>query len=230
MASDAPDIAALLDAWRTARADAPASLRSRRIEALSARAGHYQGAARRRLDARIAALIEADGSDGADDNTAIRSAQACERTVPRPLADLLAHLARRRAAAMPASGCVRRDEPDPAGTGAGAGPDAHAFPALPALDDFRATWTRVRAESQVRATASELPADAGPMHSTVLVHRAIALMREASPDYLQHVLTYLDALSGLQTMADSGAFAAPRSTEQDGSAARPRRSASRRPR
>ncbi|PPU77197.1 MULTISPECIES: DUF2894 domain-containing protein [Xanthomonas] len=84
--------------------------------------------------------------------------------------------------------------------------DALQFPELPALDDFRRTWTTVRTASQVRQSLQDAPKDAGPLNSSVLVHRCITLMRAHSPGYLQHFLGYVDALSWLEQMHDGGAL------------------------
>ncbi|MFY0448536.1 DUF2894 domain-containing protein [Xanthomonas codiaei] len=85
--------------------------------------------------------------------------------------------------------------------------DALQFPELPALDDFRRTWTTVRTASQVRQSLQDAPKDAGPLNSSVLVHRCISLMRERSPGYLQHFLGYVDALSWLEQMHTGGVLA-----------------------
>ncbi|MCC4620113.1 DUF2894 domain-containing protein [Xanthomonas cassavae CFBP 4642] len=85
--------------------------------------------------------------------------------------------------------------------------DALQFPELPALEDFRRTWTTVRTASQVRQSLQDAPKDAGPLNSSVLVHRCISLMRERSPGYLQHFLGYVDALSWLEQMHTGGALA-----------------------
>ena len=53
----------------------------------------------------------------------------------------------------------------------------------------------------------QAPADAGPLNSGVLVHRALGLMRSLSPGYLQHFLAYVDALSWLQQMQDHDVLA-----------------------
>ncbi|WP_155975885.1 DUF2894 domain-containing protein, partial [Xanthomonas maliensis] len=96
-----------------------------------------------------------------------------------------------------------------------------AFPELPALDSFRQTWASVRTASQVRQSLQQIPDDAGPLNSAVLVQRCIDLMRERSPDYLQHFLAYVDALAWLEQLHTGGALA-PQQRPAVASAARPR--------
>ncbi|WP_407069807.1 DUF2894 domain-containing protein [Luteibacter sahnii] len=72
------------------------------------------------------------------------------------------------------------------------------YPDLPLLDEVRRLWTQVRSESQLRLSHEPAPSGAGPLNSAALVYRAIALMREQSPDYLRHFLSYVDDLSWLE--------------------------------
>jgi len=109
------------------------------------------------------------------------------------LASLLSHIrqqAHERDAALQAIG-------EPAGD----------YPHLPALEDFRRLWSQQRTREQLRATLQPPPAGAGPLNSASLAHRALALMRTASPGYLQHFMAHLDALSWLEQMRASGSLA-----------------------
>lgn len=74
------------------------------------------------------------------------------------------------------------------------------YPELGLLDPFRALWSRVRTESQMRESLAYTADDAGPLNSSALVHRSIALMRDASPAYLQHFLAYVDGLSWMERL------------------------------
>ena len=85
-------------------------------------------------------------------------------------------------------------------------PPAASYPELPALDEIHRTWDVLRSETQFRQSLAHAPRDAGPLNSSALVHRSIALMRELSPDYLRHFLSYVDDLSWLEQM---GAATAP---------------------
>ncbi|ARM05416.1 hypothetical protein BOC59_33650 [Burkholderia pseudomallei] len=68
------------------------------------------------------------------------------------------------------------------------------------LDYFRETWSKLSADSQLRASLEQVPKNAGPLNSSSLVHRSLSLMRELSPEYLRQFLSYVDALSWLQQM------------------------------
>jgi len=81
-------------------------------------------------------------------------------------------------------------------------PGNTAYPMLPALDEFQARWSQLRAESQWRHSLEHTAENAGPLNSSALVHRSIALMRDTSPGYLRHFLSYLDDLSWLEGLAD----------------------------
>ncbi|HEU6455858.1 MAG TPA: DUF2894 domain-containing protein, partial [Roseateles sp.] len=57
--------------------------------------------------------------------------------------------------------------------------------------------SELRGESQAREALAAEPTHAGPLNSAQLVHRALKLMHETSPEYLRHFLAYADALSWL---------------------------------
>jgi hypothetical protein len=73
----------------------------------------------------------------------------------------------------------------------------HAAPAELA-DYLRAVWSKVSAEKRLRESLAQVPKNAGPLNSSSLVHRSLSLMREVSPEYLQHFLGYLDSLAWLE--------------------------------
>ncbi|MNL13669.1 hypothetical protein D3C87_1345820 [compost metagenome] len=66
------------------------------------------------------------------------------------------------------------------------------------LEYFRAVWSRVSADRQVRQSQQQVHKNAGPLNSNQLVHRALSLMRELSPGYLQQFLSYTDALMWME--------------------------------
>lgn len=212
---------AMVDAWRRQRADRADPLRFAFIDALATRAAAHDGQVRRILDARLSELLAAyaeelgtaragagNGDGDGDGATAPHSAAGS------PLGGLLAHIATR----APAAGEVF------AADAAGRAPAA--FPQLPALDAFRRTWDRLRSDSQLRQSLEQLPLDAGPLNSGVLVQRSIALMREVSPGYLQHFLSYVDTLSWLEQLRDGGGLAAD-ATPRGAGAGKPARSRAR---
>jgi len=92
-----------------------------------------------------------------------------------------------------------------------------ARPAAPEmLDYFRKTWASLRTENQLRQSLGQVPQNAGPLNSNSLVHRSLSLMRELSPGYLQHFLSYADALSWMEQL---GGGEAPASKESPRAAA-----------
>jgi hypothetical protein len=80
-----------------------------------------------------------------------------------------------------------------------------SYPEMAVLDHFQKLWSRMRTESQLRESLDHAPENAGPLNSSALVHRSIALMRDLSPGYLQHFVSYVDDLSSLEQLGRGGA-------------------------
>jgi len=214
MRDNATSASELLGAWRQQHAERLDPLRFRFIEALARRVDAHHGQARRLLEQKLSALLDAyaadlartpaattadaDAHDDIDTDSeavAVADAATASMTARSPLGELLQRFA----------GSAANDPHDASGA-------ANAMPPqpaqqLPALDDARRLWTELRSRSQLRQSLQQAPADAGPLNSGVLVHRALALMRTLSPGYLQHFLAYVDALSWLQQMRDGGTLA-----------------------
>ncbi|MDR5753505.1 MULTISPECIES: DUF2894 domain-containing protein [unclassified Caballeronia] len=192
----------MLDAWRERGADGLDSVRFRFIEALERRAAAQNGEARRVLDERLAGLLEAYAAEveKADANA---NANAGAKPSRGPLGDLLDHI----------------ENEAPAGGRA-------SYPELELLEYFRQTWSSVSADKQVRQSLEQVPGNAGPLNSSSLVHRSLSLMRELSPGYLQHFLSYVDALSWMEQLNGAGAPA----TKDAPRAANARKNARARPR
>lgn len=187
-------VSAQLDAWRQQQLDRHDPLGFAVIEALQTRAQAQQGAVRQLLDARLATMVAAYAARIAEQTARAprrgRGAPAPGAERARPLSGLLATLAAHAHAQAPP---VPRDAPlDTA--------PAPAFPALPAISEFRDLWATVRNESQKRISLAQGPGDGGPLNSAVLVHRSLTLMSELSPGYLQHFLMYLDNLAWLEQL------------------------------
>jgi hypothetical protein len=106
-----------------------------------------------------------------------------------PLADLLAYIAAAQAVRNSAS----------PGSNASNGQGINTAE-LPAIDYFRRTWSRVSTNQLLRQSQEHVPDNAGPLNSSHLVHRALSQMRALSPDYLHHLVTYVDALSWIEQM------------------------------
>ena len=180
MTGDRRDVRAVLDAWQESGADRVDPVRFRMLDAFARRTACHEGTARRVLDDRLAALLAAYANE-------VERAARCARDAA--------------AAAAPDA---------PAGPNALAAlneavaqsalPRAAAWPELACLDDFRKTWSRISTDVQLRQSREQVPTNAGPLNSSSLVHRALSLMRAQSPAYLQHFLSYVDALSWLDQL------------------------------
>nr|WP_199043316.1 DUF2894 domain-containing protein [Dyella sp. ASV24] len=180
-----------LDTWRAQQADRRDPIQFHFMDALEKRAAQLDGEARRLLDARLAALIDAYAADLVP-SEASAGDDAPSDTVERgAFSDVIDQLAR-----MAAS---RNEKPV-------AEPSTSAMPEMELLGEFRKIWSSVRTESQLRQSMEDAPENAGPLNSRALVHRAIALMRELSPGYLQHFLAYIDDLSWIEQMNGNASF------------------------
>jgi hypothetical protein len=183
---------AALEALRARGAQAFDPVRFSFLQALARRATGHEGEARQLLEARLAQLL-ASFADAMDAAAATQDAAVHSTHQASPLAELVEHLGRQATTeALPPSGVHR-----PA---AGSLP-----PELKTLRYFRSTWTRLAADQRLTQALAQVPDNPGPLHSQHLVHRALTLMRELSPDYLQHFMAQVDALLWLEQ-----AQAAPR--------------------
>lgn len=182
-----------LDAWREQAADRFDPVRFHMIEALEQRAARHEGEVRRLLDERLSALL-ADYANLIAQKSAQPTVVADARDA-NPLGKLAAGLVERNAA---------------------------PYPELPMLGDFRQLWSRLRTESQLRQSLQPAPANAGPLNSSALAHRAIALMRELSPGYLRHFLGYVDALSWMEQLGGSSPLPAKEAPAPKKRSRRPR--------
>jgi hypothetical protein len=173
VADNHPTVTEVLDAWRQRGADRLDPVRFRFIEAMARRAATHEGEVRRLLDERLERLLAAHGA-------ALEKLEPPRKKMPSAapaeggLADLLAHVAERTGVAEGAT----RSAAD-----------------LKSLRYFRSTWSRLSADRRLNQSQAKVPENAGPLNSQHLVHRAITLMRDASPDYLNRLMSYIDTLS-----------------------------------
>ncbi|WP_201312489.1 DUF2894 domain-containing protein [Dyella sp. EPa41] len=195
----------LLDTWRAQRADRVDAVRFHFIEALERRTREQTGAVRQVLDEKLSSLLDAYARDVA--KAAPVDTSTAESSARGPLGALVDELSRRVAA---------RDNRVPPGVDAD---EAVSLPPLEALDEFQQIWSQVRTQSQVRQSMEQAPTHAGPLNSSALVHRSIALMRDLSPGYLQQFLAYIDDLAWLEQL---GAASAPTLKETPAPAAKKR--------
>lgn len=194
MTDHGTSVRATLDAWRGQQADRLDPLRFHFIEALERRAAGHDGEVRRILDERLAGLIASYARD-------LKKAARGRCKAPMAVPDTPARGALAALAELIAGNAAARGS-NPATDGM---PSRSAiFPELEALGEFRDIWSAARTRSQMRQSLEQVPSNAGPLNSGALVHRAITLMRELSPGYLQHFLSYIDVLSCMEQMNGGG--------------------------
>ncbi|MCA8166633.1 DUF2894 domain-containing protein [Burkholderia gladioli] len=193
---------ARLDDWRERGAERLDPAGFARIEALLRRASAHQGAVGRVLDARLDALIEAFAAafDACQAHVQEAGQTPPPRTAaPSPFATLALDKTR----------------------------TARSGPPPELLDYFREIWSRLSADQQVQQSLDIVPKNAGPLNSSSLVHRALLLMRELSPEYLRQFLSYADALSWLEDMQADPAAATAKEAPRSAPAKKARRTRAR---
>lgn len=189
---------AILDTWREQGADRLNPLAFHYLVALQRRVADHDGDTRQALEKKLSARINAYAEDL--QRTPSTIAEAKHAASPTALGELTEELGQRAATRNTRSVTT---EPTSA-------TDTASRPTLPemgVLDDFRKLWSSVHTSSQVRRSLQHSPENAGPLNSSSLVHRALTLMREVSPGYLQQFMSYIDALSWLEQLSDHGALA-----------------------
>lgn len=67
-------------------------------------------------------------------------------------------------------------------------------PELKSLRLFRASWATHKANKLVAQAITKSPKNPGPLNSHALAVKSLTKMRELSPEYLQHFITYADTL------------------------------------
>ena len=194
-----------LDAWRQRGADRLDPVRFHFMEALHRRAAGHSGEARRILDERLSSLLEAYADDLAKATPDAADPAACgpARSALGELLDSITSppLVHGRGRA------IAKGAPLPA-----------SWPELEMLEYFRELWSRVSTERQLRQSLEQVPGNAGPLNSSSLVHRSLSLMRELSPGYLQHFLSYVDALSWMEQIGGVAAAPSGKDAPRTGSA------------
>lgn len=172
-------VLAQLSRWRETGADRFDPPRFRFIEAMASRLARHEGRAYEVMLARLSTQVEAYAADLAQAEAPHAEVRA-EASAGGPFAPLLGRL-----------GAARR---------ARGADDAEGLLQLPALNDSRRLWGELLGERRLRQSLAPQPEDAGPLNSGVLVHRAMAHMRAASPEYLRHFLAYADHLCWLERL------------------------------
>lgn len=78
--------------------------------------------------------------------------------------------------------------------GAAASPTAEAPAELRSLTYFRDTWSKLSVEQQLTQALAQAPENAGPLNSHRLVLLSLQRLRELAPDYLNRLMSHVDAL------------------------------------
>lgn len=172
--------AEILENWRADKLDQLDRTRFAVIDALHARAQAHDGEVRALLQAKLDALMASYGER-------IAKASAAVPSEPSPSAGRIGL----QALVTELTGQHNA-----------------AYPELPVLAEVRASWATLRNASQLKESLAQVPTNGGPLNSGVLVHRALTLMKETSPAYLAHFMTYLDALSGMEHLHQWGVLVA----------------------
>jgi hypothetical protein len=203
-----------VDALRARGAQCFDPVRFRFIEGLARRAAEQRDAVRDRLDARLAEALGdyRERAERAERDARDRLASGLSRFPEAAdalrqhfdggdfpgLQRLLARLEARRDSGLFTdllAGIALRS-PD----GANADDTATARPAaerrveLKSLKYFRHTWSKLSVEQQLAHAFAQAPDNAGPLNSHFLVLRALGLMRDVAPEYLEHFVPYIEAL------------------------------------
>ena len=185
--------------WRQLGAEGRAPWQFHLIEALARRAMTHSGRLRQVLDERLAELIAAypaaPGLESAPGGVAGRGPEA--GSVPAgPLAALAQRLN------QPWSETGGGDPVPSAGGPAGAAARASAPvaepPELRSLQRFRSTWSQLGTAQRLRQSLAQVPQQAGPLNSQLLVLRALQQMQASSPAYLAHFIAQAEALLWLE--------------------------------
>jgi hypothetical protein len=197
------DPIAMIEAWRERGADRFDPVRFRFIEAMARRTAAHDGPVGQVLRARVAQLL-ADYADALDRARCApgetggcdpASSGACTPAYATrgPLAELVDYIAGQ----PPAHADERAAGNVAHGVG---GPVAE----LKTLRYFRSTWSRLSAHQRLTQSLAQVPTNAGPLNSQHLVHRALTLMRDASPEYLNRFISYVDTLLWLDQASGGG--------------------------
>lgn len=214
----------LIDALRQRGEDRFDPVRFRYIEALARRAADRSAAVRQLIADKLTKALDdyrerlqqareqagkARLDNAGEFPAAVDDLQQCYaagdcRGIQRrnsPLAELLAEIGQD----MPAA---------PAGFPAlDASRDIQAPGELKALSYFRSTWSQLNVEQQLAQALAQAPANAGPLNSHRLALQALAQMRDISPDYLKHFMSYIDTLFWLD-QTEIGRSTGPRNAAE----------------
>lgn len=190
--------ATCLHALRECGAEQIDPVRYAYLNALARRAAEQPAVLRERLDAKIAE--EAERLKERCKKRKRSKAKPEAAAVNSPLAELLAYLASHgeESPAEPLPTMRATQPASPSSTASRASPPPRE---LKSIAYFRESWAQLHTEQQLTQTLAQAPENAGPMNSQHLALRALKLMRDHAPAYLQGFMSYVDALIWLEHAA-----------------------------
>ncbi|MCY1378726.1 hypothetical protein D9M69_663850 [compost metagenome] len=103
-------------------------------------------------------------------------------------------------------------------------PSLSTAPELKTLSYFRSTWSKLAADQRVTQSLAKVPKNAGPLNTHHLVQRALTLMRDLSPQYLQRFMAHVDALLWIEQVNAAAEAARVARTESPRKSSRSRAS------
>ena len=179
------------------------ALRAAVAEALQRRAAAHDGEARQLIEQRVQRW---QGERPAD--TPPPAEPAASRGALAGLSALVDRLGRVTATTVQAAPPARAATAAPRGmTPRAATPRAPTPAPLKSVAAFQHTWSRLRAEQRLRQALAQVPAQAGPLNSSHLVHQVLREMHRLSPAYLDAFMAHVDTLLRLEQ--DSGGAPRP---------------------
>ena len=153
------------------------------VQALAARSQRQRGPVQAQLRGKLQAALDALTQRL---NARAPSAPApVPRSAPTPALAALAHERERLQRAQAQSSTAWSAPSSPS-------PDS------PRVRQVRRQLGRLRVQKQLSQALAQAPHNAGPINSQMLVLRALALLRERSPEYLNRLMTEVDTLLCLE--------------------------------
>jgi Protein of unknown function (DUF2894) len=186
--NDLNELQAALQAAGAARLDA---VGWHYIEVLSERARNQTGPAQALLNDKLQASLIQFKRRWDDAPKAAKASTPARVASPSPLAALLSDMA--------------QHAPAP-GTAPSLSVKTAAWRAeSPRVQQFKKQLGKISVQKQVKQAIALAPQNAGPINSHMLVLRSLGLMRDASPDYLNRFITYVDTLLCLEEAGKASA-------------------------
>ena len=187
--NDLHDLHAALQAAGAARLDA---VGWHYIEVLSQRARAQTGPVQALLNDKLKASLIQFKQQWDDAPKAAKASTPARVASPSPLAALLSDMAQHAPAPNTAPSALSVKS-------------AAWRAESPRVQQFKKQLGKISVQKQVKQAIALAPQNAGPINSHMLVLRSLGLMRDASPDYLNRFITYVDTLLCLEEAGKASA-------------------------